>query len=406
MNIAFIIEEFPALSETFILNQITGLLDLGHKVNIFAITNPGDKKIHQDVKKYDLMDKTHYLPQIPKNIIIRFLKALLLIIKNLHRNPGLITNALNFLKNGKGSLSFRNLYFVIPFLDEDYDIIQCHFGPNGNIGARLKQIGIKGKLVTMFHGYDIRLGLREGKDIYSQLFELGDTFLSISDYNRRNLILLGADPEKIIFHPVGIDTDKYPFKWNSAQAEYSKDITIITVARLCEGKGLQYGIRAIRKLLDQKPGLHLKYNIIGVGPLENQLNSLVRELDLNTVVHFLGPMEEEEVRRNLQLAHIFLLPSIAEALPVVLMEALSTGLPVVATTVGSISQLIMNEKTGFLVPPKDIDALSDRLIYLIENPELWPQMGQRGCELIKKNYDIKILNKQLTQIYSQLLSVT
>jgi colanic acid/amylovoran biosynthesis glycosyltransferase len=406
MNIAFIIEEFPALSETFILNQITGLLDLGHRVDIFAKTNPGEEKVHQDVKKYDLMDKTHYLLQVPQNMIIRFLKALLLIIKNLHRNPCLIIKALNFLKRGKDSLFLRNLYYVIPFLDNDYDIIQCHFGPNGNIGARLKQIGLKGKLVTMFHGYDIRLGLEKGKDFYSQLFEFGNTFLSISDYNHRNLICLGADPKKIVFHPVGIDTDKYPFKWNQAKTEDSKDITIITVARLCEDKGLQYGIRAIKKLQDQKPELHLKYNIIGAGPLENRLNSLVRELNLNTVVHFLGPMEEEGVRRNMQSAHIYLLPSVAEALPVVLMEALSTGLPVVATTVGSISQLIMNGKTGFLVPPRDIDALSDRLIYLIEHPELWPQMGQRGSEFIKKNYDIKILNKRLTQIYSQLLSTT
>lgn len=406
MNIAFIIGGFPTLSETFILNQITGLLDLGHKVDIFASTNPAEEKIHQDVRRYNLMDKTHYLLQVPEKKITRLLQALLFIIKKLHKNPGLIIKALNFIKHGKDSLSFRNLYCVIPFLDNDYDIIQCHFGPNGNIGARLKKIGLKGKLVTMFHGYDIRLGLKEGKDIYSQLFEFGDTFLSISDYNHRNLICLGADPKKIVYHPVGIDIDKYPFKWNSAKAEYSKDINIITVARLCEEKGIQYGIRAIRTLLDQKCELQLKYNIIGGGPLENQLNSLVRELKLNTVVHFLGPMDEEGIRRNLQLAHIFLLPSIAEALPVVLMEAQATGLPVVATTVGSISQLIMNGKTGFLVPPKDIDALSDRLIYLIEHPELWPQMGQRGREFIKESYDNKILNKQLTQIYSQLLSVT
>ena len=86
MKIAFIIGEFPALSETFILNQVTGLIDRGHEVDIFANSKRKEPKVHPDVEKYDLLSRTYYR-NIPTNKVWRTIKAFGLIVANFHKNP-------------------------------------------------------------------------------------------------------------------------------------------------------------------------------------------------------------------------------------------------------------------------------------------------------------------------------
>lgn len=403
MKIAFIVSQFPVLSETFILNQITGLIDRGHEVDIFAESKQKESKTHSDIEKYDLLSRTYYR-HMPANKVWRVVKAIGLIISNFYKNPIVILKSLNPFKYGKKALSLELLYAAIPFLGKgSYDIIHCHFGPNGNLGAYLKQLGIQGKLVTMFHGYDIRHGIEKGGDIYHQLFKTGDCFLAISNYNYENLIQFGAPPQKIIFHPVGIDLSKFPFRWQSTNAKCPNSVKIITVARLVEEKGLQYGIHAINKLLQRHPELHLKYHIIGDGPLKEELKKLVNEQNLGEVIFFLGSMEQTEVIKEMQQAHLLLLPSIAEALPVVLMEAQAAGLPVIATSVGSIYQAIIDGKSGFLVPERDVDALAEKLEYLTEHPEIWPEMGRAGRRFVEEHYNIDKLNDQLVDIYQKLL---
>jgi colanic acid/amylovoran biosynthesis glycosyltransferase len=406
MKIAFVLNEFPALSETFILNQITGLLDLGHEVEIFAKFRPNQAKMHPEVEKYQLMKRVHYFPVIPRSKVIRVLKGIYFLIFNFHKDPIKILNSLNVFKHGRKALSLNLLYRLIPFLGKEFDVIHCHFGPVGEeIGANLKQVGFKGKLVTMFHGYDIRRGLKEGGSIYAQLFKFGDCFLAISGYNYKNLIRFGADPQKIIFHPVGIDVSKFPYKWCShGVAKPINSIVVLTVARLVEEKGIEYGIQAVGRLLSKHPKLNLKYWIIGGGSLEKQLKEVAEELGLGRVVKFLGPMEHSRIIEYMQKADIFLLPSVAEALPVVLMEAQAIGLPVVATSVGSVTEAMVNNKSGFIVRGGDADALAERLEYLIKHPEIWPKMGEEGRNFVERKFDVEKLNRKLVNIYKELIS--
>ena len=100
MKIAFIVRTFPKISETFILNQITGIIDLGNDVEIFSFYNPGQKKIHPDIKTYDLMNKVHYM-EVPKNKIKRIFKVVNIIIKNFHNKPITILKSLNVFKYKK-----------------------------------------------------------------------------------------------------------------------------------------------------------------------------------------------------------------------------------------------------------------------------------------------------------------
>lgn len=406
MKIAFIVGAFPKLSETFILNQITGLLDMGYEVEIFARFNLKEKKVHANVEKYRLMDLTHYI-SVPHNKIKRILKAIYLIITNFHISPIKILKSLNIFKYGKKALSLELLYLFIPFSGKKFDIIFCHFGPNGIIGSSLKKMGVGGRIITTFHGYDMSTYiLSNGSDVYRDLFLSGDLFLPISDYWKRKLIKLGCNEKKITVHHMGINLEK--FKYSQKKTQHGEPVKILTVGRLVEKKGHEYTIKAIAKAItDHKNVIYL---IAGDGPLRNKLESLVSELKIKKYIKFLGAVEQDEALRLYQQAHIFVLHSVTasngdqEGIPVVLMEAQAVGLPVISSYHSGIPEVIIDGKSGFLVPEKNVNVLAEKIEYLIEHPELWPEMGQSGRVYVKNHYDIYRLNNRLIEMYKQVLN--
>lgn len=315
--------------------------------------------------------------------------------------------SLNVFKYGRQALSLRLLYMVFPYIGrKPYDIIHCHFGPNGLHGVRMRELGaIKGKIVATFHGYDIRLGIQNGHDYYAELKKNGDVFLSISPYNKRNLLTFGFNPNKIVDLPVGIDTRRFRSNWESKfhlNRDDHRTVRILTVARLVPEKGLEYGIRSINEILKRNSSAQIQYNIVGDGEQKSQLEKLTRTLNLTGIVRFLGSLDQSDVRKTLRQNDVFLLPSINEALPVCLMEAQATGLPVVASAVGSVDKVVNNGRSGFLVQAGDVEALAEKLIYLIEHPEIWPEMGRAGRAYVEANYDINKLNVRLVDIYQEL----
>lgn len=236
MRVAFILHEFPALSETFILNQITGLIDRGHEVDIFADQPSQTAKVHPDVENYKLLDRTYYT-QRPGKPLSRIGKAIQLLIANFHKAPITLLSSLNFFQYGRYALTLRLFYSAISLLDKArYDIIQCHFGYFGIWGMNLREIGaIKGKLVTTFHGSDLTGHIQEnGEKCYEQLFKLGDLFLPVSATFKTRLMELGCPPEKIIVHHTGIDCEK--FKFMPRQLGNREYVRLVTVCRLVEKK--------------------------------------------------------------------------------------------------------------------------------------------------------------------------
>jgi len=148
----------------------------------------------------------------------------------------------------------------------------------------------------------------------------------------------------------------------------------------------------------------LEYNIVGEGYLKEDLKGLINDLNLNKIVRLLGPKTQDVVADMLKQSDIFLLPSRVEATPVVLMEAQAVGLPVIATDVASVKEVIVDNKSGYCVPSMDIDALAEKLNYLIACPEKWFEMGKIGRKHIEDNFDVNKLNDRLLNIFSQLIN--
>jgi len=413
MRIAFIVWEFPVLSETFVLNQITGLIDRGHQVDIYAHIPGNTAKMHPDVNRYRLLDQTYYVPAIPKNLLWRLLKGIRLFFSNLKKNSALTWRSLNFLQYGSRAASLWLLYAITPLLDQQlnqrsYDIIHAQFGTDGLTGLSLREVGaMQGKLITTFRGYDISTYVKQrGAEVYQKLFHKGDFFLANCEFFRQQAIQIGCSPAQIKVHGSGIDCSRFHF----VDRHFPENgiVRLVTTGRLVEKKGIEYSIRAVARLLKTYP--HLEYKIIGDGELREPLQRLIQSLSVGDRVHLVGQKPQPELIEILNQSHVFVAPCVTAAdgnqdAPVnVLKEAMAMGLPVVSTHHGGIPELVEDGVSGFLVPERDVDALVARIAELIQHPERWSEMGKAGRAYVEAHYEINQLNDRLVELYQQVIN--
>ncbi len=407
LNIAFMIDGFPVISETFILNQITGLIDLGHHVEIFPRYKTDPEVIHADILQYKLLDKTHYIDEImPLTRFQKIAKAAGLFLTHFWKDPLPILKSLNIFKYKRGALNLRYFLYTIHFLDKD--VIHCHFGTNGKDYLFLKDIfGAKVKYITSFHGYDLTKSAYLKNGTYKDLFVLGDLFLPISQTWKDKLVSLGCCRENIFVHHMGINLNKFAYREKQL---HDKEIQVLTVARLVEKKGLVYSIRAVAKIAAGYP--HIQYTIAGDGPLRKQLEELTGELGMRDRIHLAGPLSSDHISALMEKTHIYILASVTaqdgdqEGIPVSLMEAMATGLPVISTRHSGIPELVQDGISGFLVPERDVDALAEKCEYLISHPQRRAEMGRVGRKFIEEHFEISKLNGELVELYSSSLKTS
>ncbi|GAB4366804.1 MAG: colanic acid biosynthesis glycosyltransferase WcaL [Elainellaceae cyanobacterium] len=409
MRVAFLVGKFPNLSETFILNQIIGLIKQGHEVDIFADEPADISKVHPDVDAYNLIQRTHYFG-MPNDQRASQLNGIKLSLLNFSRHPNLVLQSWNKAKHDPGNLFLRSMlpHMIVPFLSRPpYDIIHCHFGQNGLRGLMLKQVGaVKGKLVTTFYGYDISQYIQQyGKEVYQQFFAEADLFCAISEHMKHQLIELGCDPNKIAIQRLGIDCEKFTFVPRSLGS--NQRVQLLSICRLVEKKGAEYAIRAIAQVAKDYPTL--EYKIIGDGPLRQDLECLIQELGVGTTVQLLGWKQQEEVVQLLKQAHILLAPSVTsksgdqEGTPVAIMEAMAMGLPVISTQHSGIPEMIQDGVSGLLAPERNVEQLAEKIRYVVEHPETWNQFGEAGRKAVEESYNIEKLNSQLIKLYQNLI---
>jgi colanic acid/amylovoran biosynthesis glycosyltransferase len=409
MKIAFLIGGFPRISETFILSQITGLIDLGCDVKIIAEIRGGSNEAHHDVEKYRLMERVYYYPELPQTKTVLRLKTAWTILKLFVCRPIRTFTAVRYLLAHKEGFSHKRFYYALPFIREKFDIVHCHFGTKGHLGMEIKSMGMCNNLIVTFYGYDASQYVKvSGRDCYKELFEQGDMFLALSGDMRQRLIKLGCPEEKVRIHHVGENPEKFKFKKRFRAS--GGPVKFLTAARFTEKKGLEYSIRAFSELFQRRPDDDFVYTIVGDGPLRGLIESLIVELRMGDKVLLVGTKTLEELIELFGESDIFVLTSVTaedgdeEGTPTVLIEAICSGLPVISTRHAGIPDIIIDKEAGFLVDERDVDATSEKLQYLIENPQLWEQMGRRGREHFDREFDINILNKKLIKIYEDVLT--
>jgi len=291
-------------------------------------------------------------------------------------------------------------------------LVHAHFGPNGVLATAFAKKN-KLPLVVTFHGHDVA-GLLKGNKYTLRYFRYNlfarrmFTYASLIIASSRELSdmliqQVGVPSNKVVVHPLGVDLKDFTYV-----TRQSESLSILMIGRFVEKKGFVYGIRAFAKLLKQQPDLQL--NLVGAGPLLQEYQILCQQLGIENSVNFKGILSAEAVRNEMNHSDILLVPSVVardndrESGVIVIKEAFATGLPVVGTLHGGIPDIIESGKTGFLVPEKDVPALTESLAKLIKDNKLRQDFGMQARKTAEEKYDSLKQNQKLEQLFLDVLN--
>jgi colanic acid/amylovoran biosynthesis glycosyltransferase len=409
VNVAIFVTTFPTISETFVIAHVVSLLDAGHHVDVYAehrgVTGG---RTHGDVARYGILARAHYKAPLNTNIISRIRGAAQDIARTGWRHPLMLIKSLNVLRYGRAAanLSLANAWFHNHLVRNDYDIAHCHFGPNGLRAIAMRAAGaFNAPIITTFHGYDVNvLPQQLGRKLYSSLFRKGDLFTVGSRFMGKRLIALGAPPARVITLPIGVDLARYTF---ASRTRCTSGVRLLTVARLTEVKGIEYLLGAISKLI--RDGLSVVYTVVGDGPIKGDLQRLVRRLQIDNAVHFVGSATAEEMPMLYREADIFVLPSVRtplgeeEGQAIVLAEAQACGLPVIATRTGALPEAMVDGVSGLLVKPESEEALARGIHRMVELKSYWIDMGKAGREFVAEKFNLRVQQQKLAELYNDLV---
>jgi len=403
MRIAYFVDGFPLVSETFVLAQVVGMIERGHEVTIFAnkIVDPG--VTHDALVRHNLMDKVVVRPAVPERRLARLrLGFSALKAAGAARRIGPALATLNIFRFGIGALGMSLLIRAgVHFRHGDFDVLHCQFGQLGIEVARLRTCGVlNGSLVTSFRGADATIKAYETSNKFQNLFETGDRFLAVSNSIRDRLVELGCPVAKIEILRSGVDLST--FNYRGLMKPHSP-VRLVTIGRLGPTKGHEYALNAVRKLVDE--GYSIDYRIVGNGPRRQDLVECAAELDLGDVVSFERAVSANEVAEILRESDILIAPSIVapcgqtEGIPNVIKEAMASGVPAIGTNVGGVAELVDHGTNGFLVPQKDPDAIADCVRTILAQQDEISQILSRARQSIEQVYDLQRLNAELEDTY-------
>ena len=287
-----------------------------------------------------------------------------------------------------------------------YDIIHLHQAYLSAFAAGLLSGLLKKKVVVKVacggeYGDMRRL---EGTKL-SWLFFAGikraDRFVAISDQIREELLSYGFAQEKIVRIPNGVDLTRFHPGTSRIKDLFAGRSIVLFVGRLDEQKGVEFLLRAWRRVKEEdKRGPVLL--LLGQGQKARELNALTSSLDLGESVRFLGRVEN--VEDYLRAAEVFVLPSLAEGMPNVLLEAMATGVAIVASSIGGITDLVQDGESAELVPPRDEEKLAAAISKLLHDKASSKRLGKAALERARRDYSIEAVGRKYEDLYGQLLA--
>lgn len=232
--------------------------------------------------------------------------------------------------------------------------------------------------------------------------------ITVSEASRLNYLQFNTScpSAKVVKLHNGIDLQRFPHIDRNQQLRIKATLGIserrkvlISVAVLRKEKGIQYGLKALTQVIQQIPDV--LYLIVGEGAYRSRLEGIVEAMGLQKHVIFTG--HRDDIPQLIAVSDIFLLPTLTEALPTVLAEAMASGIPSIATTVGGIPEMISNHHNGILVPPADADRLAAACLEMLLNVEGAGKMGQAGTLVVQEKFNIKLQVERLEEMYRKVI---
>jgi len=400
MQVACLINNFPIVTKTFILNQVTGLLDRNHDVTIFARMQSDTETSHDTIGNYGLSEKVVYSGH--PSTYLEGLQTLINACFDLRTFESVSIPDLMASSRLDKHLPQRltNLRSVLD--TDEFDIYHAHFGDVGDLFLPVSRYRNQ-PFVVSFYGVDASNHLRNNQNRYDAVFDRADAITVLSEDMRSDLVKAGCPAEKTHIQPLCIDVDKFPYRSRSRDSD--EPIHVATVGRFVEKKGVEYALRAVAEVADTH---RVKYSIAGDGERRDRIESLIVELGLEDTVDLLGWQSQSEIVDLMHDAHLFLLPSVTaeqgdkEGTPTVLLEAQATGLPVISTHHAGIPEIVADGESGILVPERDVDALVKAIATLVRDPKQRERMGIQGRERIEQNHAIEVVCTDLLDLYQSI----
>lgn len=295
---------------------------------------------------------------------------------------------------------FFNLIMVIR--KYNIDIIHAHSTiPTGLIGVIVAKIMKKPVFITA-HGMDINNF--ENSSFFKRLITFSlkncNKAIVVSSDLAKKISSLGIDPDKIIVLRNAVDTNRFQpnnIKIIRKKHDIKDNILILFVGYLDTFKGIFELVDAFYDA--NKENRKSTLMIIGEGPKEDELKKKVFKLGLEKSVIFTGKISPTDIHKYYQSADIFVLPSYGEGLPLSVLEAMSCGIPVIASNVGGIPEVVKEGENGFIIPQKNEEILNEKLMVLIKDINLRKKFAENALKTIKQSFNVNNKTQKLIELY-------
>lgn len=388
--IAYLLSGFPAFSETFILNEMEEISQLGEDIRVWCLSPSlfPDKQPLAHRLGREWLGRVHFCPPLYSPRLWLAHAHFLL------TRPGEYLETLRHHRKYGGKRYFlRSVYFAWLVRCERIRHVHAQFGWSAEPAMLIARLTHAAYSFTL-HGSDVFVRPPESM---TELINGSAFCVTISEYNRSYLVSHwpGVMPSKIRVIRLGVDTDK--FAPVPRVADDGQPVHLLTVARLVPQKNLESAIKACYHL--RKQGYRFRYAMVGDGPDRPELEHLIRTLHLEEVVVLRGVVSQECLIPLYQAADVFLLTSRSEGIPVAAMEAMACGLPVVAPRITGMPELVDDGRSGILFEPEDEEEAVRAVARLIDNRDLRRRMGEAARVKVVEEYNLRGQVRQLGALF-------
>lgn len=382
LKLAYLTGEYPRASDTFIQREVAALRKLGHEVETCSIRTTGPEHLvgPEQREEHARTFKVLAAAKSPMRLLRAHLRWM--------RNPVRYGKALGLAwrtapKGIKGRL-YNLIYFLeagvlaAHLQDQGVQHLHNHIAKASCTVAMLSEALSGIPYSFTIHGPDIFFEPNHWR--IDEKAARASFVACISDFCRSQLMCFAKQSnwEKLHIVHCGVEPERYGKTWHSGQR-------MLFVGRLAGVKGVPILLQTLVELQKDMPDLSLR--LIGDGPERASLEHMSKELGVSDRVEFLGYKNQTEVAEALLETDLFVLPSFAEGVPVVLMEAMASGVPVITTQIAGISELVTHGESGWLVPPGDVPSLAAAIRRGFEDPPERQAMGEVGRETVEAQFN-------------------